>query len=77
MFVADGKEHDERLIIKGFFAGGCLERYPECIKALSEYILNGSIVFDETRENGIDNFPKAMMDMLAGRNQGKMVVDLQ
>ena len=76
--AADCKD-DERLNIKGFYAGAASldAKYPECIRALAEYITKGSLFFDETFEKGIDKFPDAMIGMMAGKNTGKMLVDLR
>ena len=73
----DGYEDDGRLNIRGFYAGGIFDQWPESIKAMAGYIEAGSLKYDETVMNGIDNFPAAMMGMLAGKNEGKMIVVLK
>lgn len=78
-YQAVESKDDERLTIKGFYAGADKynDQFPMCIKAMAEYITNGSVVFDETYEKGFDKFPEAMLGMLAGKNTGKMLVDLR
>ena len=68
-----------QIVLKGFYAGADKynDQFPVCIKAMAEYITNGSVVFDETYEKGFDKFPEAMLGMLAGKNTGKMLVDLR
>ena len=68
--------NDPRLNIKGFYAGGILDRWPEAIRGLAKYINEGQLNYDETAEHGIARFPQAMITMLAGGNRGKMVVRL-
>lgn len=68
--------NDPRLNIKGFYAGGILDRWPEAIRGLAKYINEDQLNYDETAEHGIARFPQAMITMLAGGNRGKMVVRL-
>ena len=53
-----------------------LDRWPEARKALAGYIKDGSLIYDDTELHGIKSFPGAMIDILAGNNDGKMIVRL-
>jgi len=59
---------------EGFIVYRWLDRWPEGIKQMAEWIKQGKLKFDETVVEGIENTPKAFIDMLSGANIGKMVV---
>ena len=72
----NGTNEDARLDVKGFYAGGIFEKWSEAVKSMAGYISAGSMKYDETVQHGIQSFPKAMIDMMEGKNTGKMVVKL-
>jgi NADPH-dependent curcumin reductase CurA len=43
---------------------------------MAGWLSDGRITFDETLVRGLENAPQAFIDMLRGRNTGKMVVTL-
>ena len=43
---------------------------------MTKWILKGKIKFKETIYEGIDNAPKAFVDLLYGKNIGKMLVKI-
>ena len=43
---------------------------------MSKWILDGKIKFRETVYHGIENAPKSFVDMLHGKNFGKMLVKI-
>lgn len=73
---ADGYVEDARFTIASFYAGGCVDKWPGAIKAMAGLIADGKLKFDETILNGIDQYPHAMLGLMAGRNEGKMLVQV-
>ena len=41
------------------------------------WLRDGTLQFDETVREGLENAPQAFMDLLTGGNTGKMVVRLR
>ena len=50
------------------------EHYPQFLKTVSEGIAAGRIKYREDITDGLENAPAALIDMLDGRNFGKVVV---
>ena len=59
---------------EGFLVFQFLERYPEGLKQMAQWINEGKLKYREEIEEGIENTPKAFMAMLSGRNTGKQLV---
>jgi NADPH-dependent curcumin reductase CurA len=43
---------------------------------MSAWLADGSVQYDETVVDGLENAPQAFMDLLDGGNTGKMLVRL-
>ena len=69
-------EHDGRLQIKGFYAGGVKDKWPAAIKTMAGWVHEGKLHYDETVLVGIDSIPAAFIAQRTGKNTGKMIVDL-
>ena len=41
---------------------------------MAGWLSDGSVTFDETIRDGLENAPQAFIDLLRGANTGKMVV---
>jgi len=65
-----GKE----LVIRGMSVSRFYTRWPQAIKQMCEWIREGKIKFRETVMDGFESTPQALIDILAGKNFGKMVV---
>ncbi|WP_406312514.1 NADP-dependent oxidoreductase [Streptosporangium sp. NBC_01639] len=72
LFLAVGK----RLTLRGFIVGDHSDRMPDMVKEVGAWLRDGRITFEETVVDGLENAPKAFIDMLRGANTGKMIVRL-
>jgi len=60
--------------MQGFIIFDYVERHPEGIKQLAEWLQQDKLKYTETIREGFDNIPQAFMDLFEGKNKGKMVV---
>jgi len=73
---------DEWLVItrslkkEGFIVSQWGSRYPEAFFELLKWVTEGKLKYEETIREGLENTPKAFVEMLQGANLGKMVVKL-
>ncbi|MFS0829664.1 NADP-dependent oxidoreductase [Arthrobacter sp. 1P04PC] len=70
LMLAIGKQ----LTLKGFLVGGYWQYMGEFVEKVSGWIADGTIRYDETIVDGLENAPQAFMDLLDGANTGKMLV---
>ncbi|MEU4409421.1 NADP-dependent oxidoreductase [Streptosporangium sp. NPDC023963] len=66
----------KRLTLRGFIVSDHPERMPDMIAEVGAWLREGKITFTETVVDGLENAPRAFIDMLRGANTGKMVVRL-
>jgi NADPH-dependent curcumin reductase CurA len=59
---------------EGFLVSQFLPKYPIGIKEMAQWVMEGKIKYDETVVEGIENSGQAFLDMMNGKNVGKMVV---
>ncbi|MBO0984713.1 NADP-dependent oxidoreductase [Rathayibacter sp. SD072] len=62
------------LTLRGFTLSGYLDRAPEFDRLMAGWFEEGSIAYDETIVDGIENTVEAFLSMMRGGNTGKMVV---
>ena len=72
LMLAIGKQ----LTLKGFIVGSYWQHMPEFIEAMSGWLADGAVRYDETIVDGLENAPQAFMNLLDGANTGKMLVRL-
>jgi NADPH-dependent curcumin reductase CurA len=69
-FILIGKQAKKH----GFLVFSYMKRYPEGMKQMGEWIKEGKIKYDETVVEGFENTGQAFIDMMTGKNIGKMIV---
>ncbi|MBY6412707.1 NADP-dependent oxidoreductase [Rhodococcus sp. BP-252] len=70
--LAIGKE----LTLKGFIVGSYRQLSGEFAEKMATWLADGSVQWDETVVDGLENAPKAFIGLLRGENTGKMVVTI-
>ena len=66
----------KQLTLKGFLVGGYWQHMAEFVGTMSGWLADGTVRYDETIVDGLENAPQAFMDLLDGANTGKMLVRL-
>jgi len=72
LMLAIGKQ----LTMRGFLVGGQRQHAAEFAQKMAGWLADGSVSYDETIVDGLENAPQAFMDLLDGANTGKMLVRL-
>lgn len=72
LFHAVGK----RLKLQGMIVRDHFDLLPEFTRAMSQWIADGQITWQETVVEGLENAPDAFIGLFRGENTGKMVVKL-
>ena len=60
----------------GFLIFDYADRYPEGLRQLAEWVSQGKIQYRERIAEGLENAPRAFLEMLQGENIGKQLVKL-
>ncbi|RSM74376.1 NADP-dependent oxidoreductase [Kibdelosporangium aridum] len=71
-----GKIVGWRLRLQGYIVSDHYDRMRDFVAEAGEWVRTGQLKYAETVVEGIENAPEAFMDMLAGKNTGKMIVSL-
>ena len=66
----------KRLTIKGFLIFDHYDDYKDFENDMSNWVINKEIKWRETIVEGIENSPQAFLDLLNGKNIGKMIVKI-
>ncbi|MBO8193007.1 NADP-dependent oxidoreductase [Streptomyces oryzae] len=66
----------KRLTIRGFTLWDHLERAAEFGEQFRRWLREGALVYDETVIDGLENAPRALLDLVGGSYSGKTVVRL-
>jgi len=66
----------KRLTIKGFIVSDFLDRRPQFVQEVGGYFKAGKLKNEETVVSGIEQAVPAFIGLFAGKNVGKMVVNL-
>lgn len=72
LFQAIGKE----LTLRGFIANSYNRYAGEFAGLMAGWLRDGKVSYDETFVDGLENAPRAFIDMMKGANRGKMIVRL-
>jgi NADPH-dependent curcumin reductase CurA len=66
----------KQLTLQGFLVGGQRQHAREFAAKMAGWLADGTVRYDETIVDGLENAPQAFMDLLDGANMGKMLVRL-
>ena len=66
----------KQLTLRGFLVGSYWHLMGEFAEKAAGWLADGSLQYDETVVDGLENAPQAFMDLLDGANTGKMLVRL-
>ncbi|MEP2238786.1 MAG: NADP-dependent oxidoreductase [Maribacter sp.] len=61
-------------LMQGFIVSNYAEKFPVAMKQLATWLGEGKLKYKETVVEGFDNTPQAFLDMMNGKNKGKMIV---
>ncbi len=61
-------------LMQGFIVSNYSDKFPVAMKQLSAWLGEGKLTYKETIVEGFDNTPQAFLDMMNGKNKGKMIV---
>jgi len=64
----------KQLKVEGFIVSRFGPRFPEGIQQMAQWLKEGKLKYHEDIVEGFENTPKAFIDMLCGKNKGKMLV---
>jgi NADPH-dependent curcumin reductase CurA len=65
-----------RIRLQGFIVSDHMERWPEALRQLAQWVRDGKLIYRETVTEGLDNAPRAFIGMLRGENFGKQLVKI-
>ncbi|MFS1513764.1 NADP-dependent oxidoreductase [Chengkuizengella sp. SCS-71B] len=63
-----------RALMKGFLVFDYIDRFPEGIKQLAGWMMEGKLKYEETIVEGFENTPEAFEGLFKGTNLGKLLV---
>ena len=61
-------------LMQGFIVSNYAEKFPEAINQLASWLQDGKLKYRETIVEGFKNTPQAFLDLMNGKNKGKMIV---
>lgn len=63
-------------LMQGFVVSNYIDKLPEGMKKLSQWLAEGKLNSTETIVEGFENIPQAFLDLFEGKNTGKMIVKI-
>lgn len=64
----------KRVRVQGFIVTDYVNRLPEAISAIAQWMKSGQIKYAEDIVEGLENAPKAVLKLFDGSNTGKLIV---
>jgi hypothetical protein len=66
----------KRIKMQGFIVSDFMDMREQFYADMSAWVRDGKVKWEETVESGIDNAPRAFLNLFSGANTGKMLVKL-
>jgi NADPH-dependent curcumin reductase CurA len=66
----------KRIKMQGFIVSDFADMRDQFYAEMGGWVRDGKIKWEETVENGVENAPKAFLNLFSGGNTGKMLVKL-
>ncbi|MBL8530772.1 MAG: NADP-dependent oxidoreductase [Hyphomonadaceae bacterium] len=66
----------KRIKMQGFIVSDFMDMQPQFHADMGAWVKDGKVKWEETVEHGIENAPKAFLNLFTGANTGKMLVKL-
>lgn len=66
----------KRIKMQGFIVSDFADMRDQFYAEMGQWVREGKIKWEETVENGVENAPKAFLNLFSGANTGKMLVKL-
>lgn len=63
-------------LMQGFIVSNYVEKFPEAMTQLSQWLAEDKLTYTETVVEGFDKIPTAFIDLFEGKNKGKMIVKI-
>lgn len=64
-------------LMQGFIVSNYASRFPEGIKALSQWVGSGQLKYKNTTYHGFEKLPEAFIALFEGKNTGKLLVEME
>ncbi|GFE76100.1 NADP-dependent oxidoreductase [Novosphingobium sp. TCA1] len=68
---------EKSILLQGFITIHNMSVWEDFQRDVARWILDGEVKWQETVLHGLENTPAAFLDLFAGKNSGKMVIDLR
>ncbi|HUH83910.1 MAG TPA: NADP-dependent oxidoreductase [Stellaceae bacterium] len=65
-----------RIRLQGFIVSDHMQRWPEALRQLGQWVRDGKVKYRESVTEGLENAPRAFIGLLKGENFGKQLVKL-
>jgi NADPH-dependent curcumin reductase CurA len=65
------------ITLQGFIVRSFPERFEEALTYLKQWLDEGKLKYTETIIHGFDKLPDAFLGLFSGKNQGKMLVEIE
>jgi NADPH-dependent curcumin reductase CurA len=66
----------KRIKMQGFIVSDFMDMREQFYAEMGQWVREGKVKWEETVENGVENAPKAFLNLFSGGNTGKMLVKL-
>jgi len=63
-------------LMQGFIISKYATQFPEGVKQLAKWLLEGKLVYKQTITKGFENLPQAFLGLFEGDNMGKALVEI-